>query len=66
MEKVSSKAVAVGENLRVDQNGHMGQTESGSNLQLIGGLSPAWLGHQPPTLTTRVQIPETAPNSPRK
>jgi hypothetical protein len=25
-----------------------------------GGRSLAWLGHQPPTLTTRVQIPATA------
>ena len=25
------------------------------------GRSLAWLGHQPPTLTTRVQIPATAP-----
>jgi hypothetical protein len=27
------------------------------------GRSPVWLGHQPPTLTTRVQIPATAPNA---
>ncbi len=27
------------------------------------GLSLAWLGHQVPNLTTRVQIPETAPTN---
>jgi hypothetical protein len=34
------------------------------NLKDLGldssGRSLAWLGHQPPTLTTRVQIPATA------
>jgi hypothetical protein len=34
------------------------------NLEDLGsvssGRSPAWLGHQPPTLTTRVQISATA------
>ena len=33
------------------------------NTPYIGGRSPAWLGHQPPTLTTRVQIPATAPTN---
>jgi hypothetical protein len=28
---------------------------------ISSGRSPVWLGHQPPTLTTRVQIPATAP-----
>ena len=33
-----------------------------SNSSLISsGRSLVWLGHQPPTLTTRVQIPATAP-----
>jgi hypothetical protein len=32
------------------------------DLSLISsGRSLVWLGHQPPTLTTRVQIPATAP-----
>ena len=33
---------------------------SNLNNQNSSGRSPAWLGHQPPTLTTRVQIPATA------
>ena len=28
---------------------------------ISSGRSLVWLGHQPPTLTTRVQIPATAP-----
>jgi hypothetical protein len=28
---------------------------------ILSGRSLVWLGHQPPTLTTRVQIPATAP-----
>ena len=35
--------------------------DSGSESENISGRSLAWLGHQPPTLTTRVQIPATAP-----
>ena len=31
-------------------------------LENKGGRSLAWLGHQVPNLTTRVQIPVTAPN----
>jgi hypothetical protein len=30
---------------------------------ISSGRSPVWLGHQPPTLTTRVQIPATAPTA---
>jgi hypothetical protein len=33
---------------------------SSSVSQNPSGCSLAWLGHQPPTLTTRVQIPATA------
>ena len=42
------------------------QLSSGEHLNLedsslfSSGRSPVWLGHQPPTLTTRVQIPATA------
>jgi hypothetical protein len=53
--------------------GHIGQlnnkitidlkeNENCSNLVNTGGRSLAWLGHQVPNLTTRVQIPVTAPN----
>jgi hypothetical protein len=44
------------------------QLSSGEHLNLedssliSSGRSPVWLGHQPPTLTTRVQIPATAPS----
>ena len=34
---------------------------NGSISENTSGRSLAWLGHQPPTLTTRVQIPATAP-----
>jgi hypothetical protein len=35
--------------------------ENSSILENKGGRSLAWLGHQVPNLTTRVQIPVTAP-----
>ena len=48
-----------------DQNDHCNIDSKLNNLGSINqnssGRSPAWLGHQPPTLTTRVQIPATAP-----
>ena len=34
---------------------------SGSESENTSGRSLAWLGHRPPTPTTRVQIPATAP-----
>ena len=37
---------------------------SSFNQNECSGRSLAWLGHQPPTLTTRVQIPATAPKKP--
>ena len=36
------------------------ENENSSNLVNAGGRSLAWLGHQVPNLTTRVQIPVTA------
>ena len=35
--------------------------DSSLNQPNASGRSLVWLGHQPPTLTTRVQIPATAP-----
>jgi hypothetical protein len=46
----------------IDQlNNHEHLNLSNSSL-ISSGRSLVWLGHQPPTLTTRVQIPATAPN----
>jgi hypothetical protein len=55
-----------GENIKQQSNSieHLTNHEhlNLSNSSLISsGRSLAWLGHQPPTLTTRVQIPATAP-----
>ena len=66
IESVPSKAIAIGESQSPDLNGQVnGLIESGSNSKnksnSMRGLSLAWLGHQLPKLTTRVQIPETAP-----
>ena len=66
IKSVPSKAIAIGESQSLDQLGQgNGLLESSSNLKneikSMRGLSPAWLGHQLPKLTTRVQIPETAP-----
>jgi hypothetical protein len=44
-----------------DGSGDLKAPQSSSNLENHGGRSLVWLGHQPPTLTTRVQIPATAP-----
>jgi hypothetical protein len=45
--------------LNVDPN----KIRNSSNLENTCGRSLAWLGHQVPNLTTRVQIPVTAPLS---
>ena len=37
--------------------------KTSKNTPKTSGRSLVWLGHQPPTLTTRVQIPATAPFS---
>ncbi len=58
------------ENTSLTNSGHIGQVSNvdlekignSSNLEKKGGRSLAWLGHQVPNLTTRVQIPVTAPN----
>ncbi len=36
------------------------EPKTSKNTLKTGGRSLVWLGHQPPTLTTRVQIPATA------
>ncbi len=61
-----SKAMTARETPLPDHLGQVnGQVEFTSKSQNQAGnecgLSLVWLGHQPPTLTTRVQIPETAP-----
>ena len=48
-ESVPSMPLAIGEKPAVDQCGQKGQKELSSNLRTERGLSPAWLGHQPPT-----------------
>ena len=56
-------------NTSLTSSGHIGQVSdvdlekigNSSNLENTGGRSLAWLGHQVPNLTTRVQIPVTAP-----
>ena len=51
---------SLGENI-----GHQDRSSVQKNSQDLGskssGCSLVWLGHQPATLTTRVQIPATAP-----
>ena len=60
-EGIQTKIPANGSiDLRLDQEPDPKAPQSSSNLENSCGRSLAWLGHQPPTLTTRVQIPATA------
>jgi hypothetical protein len=47
----------------IEQLSYVDQSNLKDSSPISSGRSPVWLGHQPPTLTTRVQIPATAPIS---
>jgi hypothetical protein len=61
-EGIQTKIPANGSiDLRLDKEPDPKKQQSSFKSENQGGRSLVWLGHQPPTLTTRVQIPATAP-----
>lgn len=58
------KSIDISLSTNIPSIGQLGQNIHDQKLKdltsKVSGCSLVWLGHQPPTLTTRVQIPATA------
>ncbi len=61
VDTVASRSKVASDQLGQESNIDLEKSGISLEKQIKSGLSPAWLGHQVPNLTTRVQIPETAP-----
>jgi hypothetical protein len=62
-QRVVHSVYVDGKRKQVERKVEMGTEKSNTAFfnEINGGRSLAWLGHRPPTPTTRVRIPATAP-----